>query len=249
MAELYDRIGVQYRPYRRPDPRIATSIMAALGDAKTILNVGAGAGSYEPANRDCIAVEPSRTMIAQRPEDSAPVVQASAMELPFGDKSFDASMAILTIHHWPDRTRGLAEMKRVTRGRRVILTWEPPQIDFWLMGDYLPHFLAADRIFFPPWFRSDPDLLDVRIIPIPHDCVDGFLCAYWRRPEAYLDPNVRGAISTFARVGDYEAGLTRLRSELADGAWHRKYGQLLHETELDWGYRLVTLAEGSGKPL
>jgi SAM-dependent methyltransferase len=241
MSQLYDRIGSRYRPYRQPDERIASPILNALGDAKTVLNVGAGAGSYEPIGRDVVAVEPSRTMIDQRPKNSAPVVQASAMQLPFRDNSFDASMAILTIHHWPDRQCGLAEMKRVTRGPCVILTWEPPQTEFWLTSDYLPHFLKWDRMFFPPWFKDDPDTVDVRPIDVPHDCKDGFLCAYWRRPEAYLDPNVRGAISTFARVGDYQAGLTRLRDDLADGSWHRKYGHLLHETHMDLGYRLVIL--------
>lgn len=242
MPQLYDRIGLRYRPYRQPDPRIAATIIDALGDAKSVLNVGAGAGSYEPSGREVIAIEPSRTMIDQRPKDSAPVVQASAMQLPFGDKIFDASMAILTIHHWLDRQGGLAEMKRVTRGRCAILTWEPPKAEFWLMSDYLPHFLEADRVLFPPWFGDDPDTLDIRPIAVPHDCKDGFLCAYWRRPEAYLDPNVRGGISTFARLGGYEAGLARLRSDLADGSWHRKYGHLLYETHMDLGYRLVTLA-------
>src|SRR5260370_1269755 len=145
-------------------------------------------------------------MIAQRAKDSAPALRASAMALPFRDDSFDAAMAILTLHHWPDRERGLAEMKRVARRRCVILTWEPPETDFWLTADYLPHFLEADRKLFPPWFRGGPESALVRTVPIPvpGDCSDGFLCAYWRRPEAYLDPNIRGAISTFARVGDFE---------------------------------------------
>jgi SAM-dependent methyltransferase len=241
MPQLYDRIGVRYRPHRQPDERIAAQILSALGDARTVLNVGAGAGSYEPSGREVVAVEPSRTMIDQRPQDSASVVQGCAMQLPFRNNSFDASMAILTIHHWPDRADGVTEMKRVTRGSCVILTWEPPQTEFWLTSDYLPHFLEWDRVIFPPWFRDDPDTIDVRPIVVPHDCKDGFLCAYWRRPEAYLDPDVRGAISTFARVGDYQAGLARLRSDLADGSWHRKYGHLLRETRMDLGYRLVTL--------
>jgi SAM-dependent methyltransferase len=241
MPQLYDRIGLGYRAHRQPDERIAAPILNALGDAKTVLNVGAGAGSYEPGGRDVLAVEPSRTMIDQRPKDSAPVIQASAMQLPFRDDAFDASMAVLTIHHWPDRQCGLAEMKRVTRGPCVILTWEPPQDAFWLMSDYLPHFLEADRVFFPSWFRNDPDTVDVRPMLVPHDCKDGFLCAYWRRPEAYLDPHVRGAISTFVKVGGYDSGLARLHQELADGSWHRKYADLLHETRMDLGYRLVTL--------
>jgi len=241
MLQLYDQIGAGYRTYRNPDPRIAAAIIDVLGDAKTVLNVGAGAGSYEPRDRDVTAIEPSKTMIDQRPKKSAPVVQASAMNLPFRDDTFDATMAILTIHHWPNRELGLAEMKRVTRGQCVILTWEPPATRFWLTTDYLPHFLDADRKHFPPWFNAEPDTVEIRTIPVPHDCRDGFLCAYWRRPEAYLIPDIREAISTFSRVGNYESGLARLRRDLADGTWHHQNGHLLSETSLDFGYRLITL--------
>ena len=164
------------------------------------------------------------------------------MALPFGDRCFDAAMAILTIHHWPDRDRGISELKRVARQKILVLTWEPPQNAFWLTADYLPHFLEADRILLAPWFRARADVLDVVAIPVPHDCTDGFLCAYWRRPEAYLDDGVRNAISTFSRVGTYEQGLQRLRQDLADGSWHRRNGHLLGETEMDLGYRLVIIA-------
>jgi SAM-dependent methyltransferase len=239
MLRLYDHIGENYSRYRRADARITVMVNEALGGAKSVLNVGAGAGSYEPRDRDVVAVEPSPVMIAQRRRDGGAVVQGSAMALPFRDQTFDASMAILTIHHWPDRERGIAEMKRVTRGLCVILTWERPSGAFWLTSDYLPHFLEADRKIFPPWFRERA--CEVRIVPIPHDCADGFLCAYWRRPEAYLDHRVRSAISTFSRVGDFETGLERLRRELEDGTWRRKYGHLLNETERDFGYRLVTI--------
>jgi SAM-dependent methyltransferase len=241
MLQLYDQIGATYRTYRQPDPHIAAAIIEVLGDAKTVLNVGAGAGSYEPRDRDVTALEPSKTMIDQRPMKSAPVVQASAMNLPFRDNTFDAAMAILTIHHWPNRELGLAEMKRVTRGRCVILTWEPPATRFWLTTDYLPHFLEADRTLFVPWFEADPDAIDIRPVLVPHDCKDGFLCAYWRRPEAYLNPDIREGISTFARVGNYESGLARLNRDLADGTWHRRNGHLLGEVSLDLGYRLITL--------
>ena len=238
MGGLYDKIGANYSHYRQADQRISAMIGAALGDAGTVLNVGAGAGSYEPKDRAVVAVEPSRTMIAQR-RSRAPVVQASAMMLPFGDAVFEASMAILTLHHWPDRERGLAEMKRVTRGPCVILTWERPPDPFWLTADYLPHFLAADLEIFPPWFRAAAK--DVQVVPVAGDCTDGFLCAYWRRPRAYLDAGKRNAISTFSRVGNFEAGLERLRRDLDDGTWQRKYGHLLNETERDLGYRLVTI--------
>jgi SAM-dependent methyltransferase len=237
--QLYDIIGAGYRDYRRPDPRIAAAILDALGDAKTIINVGAGTGSYEPQDRFVVAVEPSATMIGQRRERNAVVVQASAMALPFPDKSFDAAMAVLTIHHWPERTRGLAEMKRVTNGPLAILTWEPPPEGFWLTADYLPHFLEADRELFPPWFREDEDSYSIRSIPVPCDCADGFLCAYWQRPSSYLNPAARGAISTFSRVGNFESGLDRLRRDLADGTWERRYGHLRDIRELDLGYRLV----------
>jgi SAM-dependent methyltransferase len=241
MPQLYDEIGSNYAQYRRADPSIATAVVTALGDAQSVLNLGAGAGSYEPRDRRVVAVEPSARMIAQRPKDGAPALRASAMALPFRDSAFDAAMAILTLHHWPDRERGLAEMKRVARRRCVILTWEPPETDFWLIADYLPHFLEADRKLFPAWFRGGPEPADVRPVPIPGDCTDGFLCAYWRRPEAYLDPNIRAAISTFHRVGDFERGLSRLREDLANGTWHRRYGHLLGETELDLGYRLIVI--------
>jgi SAM-dependent methyltransferase len=236
---VYDSIGVGYREYRRPDPRIATRIIEALGDSKTVLNVGAGVGSYEPEDRHVVAVEPSSLMIRQRGNTKALVVQASAMNLPFRDNSFDASMAILTVHHWPDRATGLAEMKRVTNGHCVVLTWEWPNKAFWLMEDYFPHFLEPERRLFPPWFREDSDVHSVHPIPIPSDCTDGFLCAYWQRPERYLDPQVRRSISTFSRIGNFEPGLARLRDDLANGSWHRRYEHLFALKELDLGYRIV----------
>jgi SAM-dependent methyltransferase len=241
-AALYDRIGHGYSNHRRPDPRISALIGRALENCDSVVNVGAGTGSYAPQGGHVVAVELSETMIRQRPVDSAPFVRADAMALPFRDHSFSAAMAILTIHHWPDRDSGIREMKRVARDRVLILTWEPPHTPFWLMRDYLPHFLEYDRKTFPPWFRDDPDTLAVTPVPVPHDCTDGFLCAYWRRPEAYLDAGIRNAISTFSRVGGFESGLDRLRSDLNDGTWHRRYGHLLEKTELDLGYRLVALS-------
>ncbi len=239
---LYDRIGHGYTNHRRPDPRISALIIKSLENCGSVVNVGAGPGSYEPSDRRVAAVELSETMIRQRPAGSAPVVRASAMALPFRDDSFSAAMAILTIHHWPDRDTGVRELKRVAKDRVVILSWEPPQEPFWLMSDYLPHFLDYDRKTFPPWFRDDPDTVSITPVLVPHDCTDGFLCAYWRRPEAYLDPAIRNAISTFSRIGAYESGLERLRNELSDGTWHDRYGHLLDKTEMDFGYRLIVLA-------
>ena len=242
MAQLYDTIGTHYAKYRRPDPRIAAAIIGAIGDARRVVNVGAGAGSYEPKDRDVIAVEPSETMIAQRARDAAPVVRASAMSLPFRDGEFDAAIALLTIHHWPDQRAGLLEMARVAR-RCVILTWEEPSASpSWLTRDYFPEILAYDRTVFPPAASYYDALLKnavVRPVLIPYDCTDGFLEAYWRRPEMYFDPRARLAISSFARLADVESGLTALRRDLDDGTWARRNGALMKETELDAGYRLI----------
>jgi SAM-dependent methyltransferase len=240
-AQLYDAIGPGYRAHRRPDPRIAVAIGQGLGDVEPVVNVGAGAGSYEPADRAVVAVEPSTAMIAQRRPGSAPVVQASALHLPFPDGAFAAALAVLTVHHWPDRARGLAELARVARERVVLLTWDPATPSFWLVDDYFPEIWALDRPIFPTLAELERRLgpIETRPIPVPHDCADGFLGAYWRRPGAYLDPAVRGAISTFTKLRDVEPGLARLRRDLADGTWHRHHADLLARTELDLGYRLV----------
>ena len=241
MAQLYDEIGVDYERYRRPDPRIAAAIADALGTADVVLNVGAGAGSYEPRDRAVVAVEPSLVMIRQRRRGSAPVVQASATRLPFRDAAFAASLAVLTVHHWPDCARGLTEMARVTRERVVILTWDPAFSGFWLVDDYFPEIGVVDRPIFPSIDELERALGSVECRPllIPHDCTDGFLGAYWRRPHAYLDPGVRRAISTFSKIGDVGPGVTRLRRDLEDGTWLRRHGHLLSEDAIDLGYRLV----------
>jgi SAM-dependent methyltransferase len=241
MVQLYDAIGLGYGHYRRPDRRIATAILDVLGDAAPVVNVGAGTGSYEPVDRSVVAVEPSFAMIRQRPTGSAPVVQASATHLPFRDAIFAAALAVLTVHHWPDRVRGLTELARVAQHRLVIVTWDPATSSFWLVEDYFPAILEIDRQILPPMeeLRQTLGTIEVRPLPIPYDCTDGFLGAYWRRPHAYLDPGVRGAISTFAKISNVESGLRRLRGDLADGTWERRYGHLLRRSELDLGYRLV----------
>jgi SAM-dependent methyltransferase len=245
---LYDQIGIGYRAHRRPDPRIAAAIDDALGPARSVLNVGAGAGSYEPTDRLVLAVEPSSAMIRQRQPGAAPVVQASATALPFADRAFDATLAVLTVHHWPDRMQGLAELRRVARERAVILTWEPDAAPFWLVDDYFPELVAVDRPIFDSIevLRRMLGPIEVRPVPVPHDCVDGFLGAYWRRPEAYLDPAVRGAMSTFTKIGDVEPGVARLRRDLEDGTWIRRHGALLERESLDLGYRLIVAREGEG---
>ena len=242
MGLLYDSIGKGYTAVRREDPRLAARIRAALGDARTVVNVGAGAGAYEPADLDVVAVEPSETMIAQRPEGAARVIRAYAEELPFKDGSFDAAMAVLTDHHWTDHARGLAEMTRVAR-RVVLFTWDPATVGVgWVVRDYFPR--AQELI--PEGYRFAHTLArlgDARAepVPVPHDCLDGFLHAYWRRPEAYLSEEVRAGISVFAAMdpADVEDGVERLRRDLDSGEWSRRNGHLMEMAELDLGYRLV----------
>lgn len=247
---LYDRIGVGYAAYRRPDARIAARVAAALGPARTVVNVGAGTGSYEPADRAVAAVEPSAEMVRQRAPSAAPAVRASAERLPFADAAFDAALAILTVHHWPDWRAGLAEMRRVARGRVVLLTWDPEHAGFWLVQDYLPQVLDIDRTIFPSMREIEAVLgpVQVRPVPVPWDCSDGFLGAYWRRPERYLDANARRAISIFSMLQDPDSGLARLRADLADGTWQRRHGSLLTRAVLDVGYRLVVADRGSSQP-
>jgi SAM-dependent methyltransferase len=243
-ATTYDAIGRGYARQRRPDPRIAARLHDALGGARTVLNVGAGAGSYEPAERRTVAAEPSAVMVAQRPADAAPAVRARAEALPFADGSFDAVMGVLTFHHWADQAAGVAECVRVARGRVVLLTWDPDAEPFWLVRDYLPGFQALDRAQFPP-LAALPALfgagarVEVAAVPVPHDCADGFLGAFWRRPAAYLDAAVQSGISSFARVPGASAGLERLGADLASGAWARRHRALLDRDALDVGYRLV----------
>jgi SAM-dependent methyltransferase len=240
VSALYDRIGTGYSLVRQPDPRIAARIGAALGKAKTVVNIGAGAGSYEPAGRQVTAVEPSAGMIRQRPTGAAPAVKASAEALPFADDSFDAAMAILTVHHWSDQPRGLAEMRRVARGPVVVLTFEHGHPGTWL-GDYLPQLREHDAGQALPFeeYRRRLGEIEVTPVPVPHDCIDGFLYAFWRRPEAYLDPKVRAGSSSFRVLPGLDAGLSRLATDLASGEWERQYGHLLALDEFDAGYRLV----------
>jgi SAM-dependent methyltransferase len=239
MDAKYDTIGINYAELRKPDQRIARIIEGALGSAQTILNVGAGTGSYEPTDRSVVAVEPSREMIRMRRPGAAVAVQASADDLPFDDKSFDASMAILTIHHWPDKKAGLREMRRVTRGRIVLLTFDPSHRP-WLT-DYLPELAALDEAQMPAMSDYERWLGTVRITPVlvPHDCSDGFLYAYWRRPAAYLDAHIRSGSSSFWAIGSAEAGLQKLKQDLETGAWQRRYAGLLTIDGYDAGYRLV----------
>lgn len=242
---LYDSIGRKYAELRRPDTRIASAIHSALGDAVSVANIGAGTGSYEPLDRDVIAVEPSEVMIAQRPAGAAPCLRATAEALPLETNAVDAAMATLTIHHWTDLGAGLREMARVARKRIVLLTWLPRVATFWLTEDYFPEITAHDQGIFPSATELtamlERTMGPVRMtpVPIPHDCTDGMLCAYWRRPDAYLSVDVRNAMSSFARI-DAEAGLAKLRSDLSSGRWMKKNGHLMALDQLDLGYRIVS---------
>lgn len=239
MSAIYDTIGINYAELRRPDPRIASVIWEALGPARTVLNVGAGTGSYEPTDREVTAVEPSLEMIRKRSSSAAKAIQASAEVLPFADASFDASMAILTIHHWTDKQAGLREMRRVTRGPVVLLTFDPSHRP-WLT-DYLPQLAALDEAQMPQMsdYAQWLGKVEIATVPVPRDCTDGFLYAYWQQPTAYLDVRIRSGSSSFWALGDVEAGLDALRRDIETGEWERRYADLRALAQYDAGYRLV----------
>jgi SAM-dependent methyltransferase len=244
MAARYDAIGRTYTATRATDPRIAARILAALGDARTVVNVGAGTGNYEPVDREVTAVEPSAVMIAQRAPDAAPAVQATAEDLPFADDSFDAAMAVLTLHHWTDWRADCPELERVARDRVVVFSWDPAcRTTMWLGPEYFPEQSEQDVATFPS-LADQADALNadrVEVVPIPWDCSDGFFSAFWRRPEAYLDPAVRAGISTMAKRPEAELadGLARLRADIESGEWASRHADLLELEELDLGYRLL----------
>lgn len=244
MVAKYDIIGLNYAELRRPDPRIAAAIQQALGHANTVLNVGAGTGSYEPVDRLVTAVEPSLEMIRKRSSSAAKVVRASAEHLPSDADAFDAAMAILTIHHWPDKGAGLREMRRVTRGRIVLLTFDPAHRP-WLT-DYLPELVRLDEEQMPAMSDYERWLGPVQITPVlvPHDCSDGFLYAYWRRPSAYLNPKIRSGSSAFWAIRNVEVGLNRLQQDIETGKWERRYVELLALDAYDAGYRIVVAESG-----
>ena len=241
-AQLYDTIGATYSVTRRTEPRIAAQVWAALGDARTVLNVGAGTGSYEPSDREVTAVEPSAVMRAQRPASAARCVAATAESLPFEDQSFDAAMAFATVHHWQDPIASLLEMRRVAR-RVVVFTCDTTDRSwrrrFWLTRDYLPE-VAASRVGLATELAR---AIGARMEPVlvPWDCADGFFEAYWRRPEAYLDENVRRGISVWATVGrDAEQRAVRsLRDDLTSGRWVERNRDLLDLEAAELGLRLL----------
>jgi SAM-dependent methyltransferase len=243
--DRYDTIGVGYRRHRRPDPRVAARIHASLGDAHRILDVGSGAGSYEPDDRMVVAVDASAVMLRQHPGPRR--VRGAAEHLPFPDGAFDAAMAIFTVHHWNDLEGGLAELRRVAR-RQVILTFDHDMEGRFWLSDYVPAMLDQNH----SWAATIEGVTGplhtdhVEVLPVPHDCIDGFMAAYWRRPERYLDPSVRASISGLALLApaDIEPGMRRLADDLASGAWHERYGHLLDLDEFDAGYRIVVAGDG-----
>jgi SAM-dependent methyltransferase len=239
----YERHGRTYAQHRRADPRIAAHIHAALGDARTVLNVGAGAGSYEPHDRWVLAVEPSATMRAQRPAAAAPVLAARAEALPFDDGAFDAAMACVTIHHWESPEAGLAELRRVARGPVVVFTFELDALPGWQL-EFLREGVAKERPRFPALDDIAAALggrTRVQRIPTPGDCADGFFEAFWRRPERLLDPAVRSAQSVWALLesGVEERMVTRLAAALRSGAWDAEHGHLRAQNSFDGAQRLV----------
>jgi SAM-dependent methyltransferase len=246
MEPRYDTIGHGYARTRREDHRIRARIHAALGEARTVVNVGAGAGSYEPLDRHVVAIEPSDVMAAQRPRQLAPAIRATAAALPLRDGAVDAAMAILTIHHWDgDRERGVREMRRVSCGPSVIVTYDPEISGaMWLIADYLPEVAALDHATFPApasiasWLGGD---VAIEPIAIPRDCQDWMLGSFWAHPERVLDAGARNATSGFARMAPevVDRVAADVGRDLASGAWHARHGALLQLDECDVGLRLI----------
>jgi Methyltransferase domain len=240
----YETHGRTYATVRRPDPRIAALVHEALGDARTVLNVGAGAGSYEPSDRQVLAVEPSATMRAQRRAKLAPAIDAVAERLPFDAHSFDAAMAMITVHQWPDPFAGLAEMRRVSRGPVVVLTFDGDSLDRLWLGEYWPELFEAERLRYPDVdeiaqaLGADADVMEV---PIPRDCTDGFTETYYGRPEMFLDPDIRACQSAWGFVGQaaIDRGLAELAADLDSGAWDERFGALRTQPHFIGALRLI----------
>jgi SAM-dependent methyltransferase len=261
MAALYDRIGRTYAASRAADPRLAAAIRAAIGDARSVVNVGAGAGAYEPPDLDVIAVEPAAAMTAQRlPGSTALVLDATAEAIPLPDDHVDAALAVLSDHHWADRAAGLRELARVARRRVVLVNSEPDAAPgFWLTRDYLPDFLTL----IPDRYRATPGLWRGELrtllggavrfapLPIPHDCADGFYHAFWRRPDAYLDPAIRDNISVFRALPPERVAeaTRRLAADLASGAWHSANHALRQSDAHDAGLRVVVAELGGASTI
>lgn len=240
----YAAHGKGYSTQRRPDPRIAARVHTALGPAWTVLNVGAGAGSYEPADRYVVAIEPSETMRAQRPKNLAPAIHGIAEQLPLDDQSVDASMALLTVHQWRNLGQGLRELRRVTRGPIIVLTFDGDALDRYWLSQYARELVAIERRRFPAMAAITKELggsIKVETVPIPIDCVDGFTEACYARPEAFLDPAVRRAQSawSFLKEGDQLRIVKTLGDDLKSGAWDRQYGEWRTKPYFEGSLRLI----------
>lgn len=240
----YGLIGTGYAAYRRPDPRIADAVAKALGNARTVLNVGAGAGSYEPVDRQVTAVEPSASMRAQRPAHLPPAVDAVAGNLPFAADSFDASMATFTVHQWPDLNAGLAEMRRVTRGPVAILTCDPDELDRFWLASYIPDVIAVEARRYSRLVAIAGALggsVEITTVPIPLDCTDGFGEAYYGRPERLLEPGARLACSawSFVEPSIISRFEQTLRHDLQTGAWDSRHGHLRTQPSFVGSLKLV----------
>jgi SAM-dependent methyltransferase len=240
----YEQDGTHYSAIRRPEPRFARAIREALGDATTLINVGAGAGSYEPEDLEVTAVEPSASMRSQRPPHLAPALDAVAEDLPFPDQTFDAALASVTIHQWSDLAGGLAEVRRVTRGPVVIMTFDPVSLrKFWL-AEYAPEMMERESGRMPALGEVTALLggsVQIEELPIPADCADGFAEAYFGRPEAFLDTRVRRSQSAWGFIDDDEerGSVERLAAALEDGSWDRRFGELRSAAEYSGSLRLV----------
>jgi SAM-dependent methyltransferase len=250
-AARYDTIGRTYSGTRREDPALRARLHAALGGARTVVNVGAGAGAYEPRDRHVVAIEPSDVMAAQRPPELAPAIRAGAGALPLRDASVDAGMAILSLHHWDEqRERGVRELRRVCRGPVVLLTFDPAASgDMWLVADYVPEVAELDRRIFPPidvlarWLGGD---VRVDVVPIARDTPDWTFGAFWAHPERVLDPVARANTSGFARMPPavVDRAVAALERDLADGTWDARHGHLREAPEFDAGMRMVVAEPG-----
>ena len=244
----YDAFAIDYASIRRPEPRFLAAIEAALGDARTLINVGAGAGSYEPDRLEVAPVEPSASMRAQRPVDRALAIDAAAEDLPFPDQSFDAALASFTVHQWRDLDRGLAELRRVARGPIVVLTFDPDELQRFWLTDYAPEVTAAESRRMPAMSTLVEGLgpsTTIEALAIPARCTDGIVEAYFGRPEAFLDERVRRAQSSWGFVEEQAQAdaVERLRSALDDGSWDERHGHLRTAAEYDGSLRLVVSTE------
>jgi SAM-dependent methyltransferase len=242
VSAIYDRIGINYSVRRCTDPEIAQQLFSELSGATRIVNIGAGAGSYEPDDVSLVAVEPSLEMISQRRTGSHRVEKAFAEALPFENKSFSHAMTVLSMHHWANREAAFNEINRVATGKFVAITWDPKSNPFWLTRDYFPEIYETDKRIFPDLDEIKEYFDQVTMTPllIPGNCKDGFLAAFWKRPEAYLSDEVRQAISSFSKLKNVSKGLRKLEADLESGAWHQINHAILNTSSLDAGYRIVS---------